>query len=311
MKKLMLVPILALSLLTGCNQDTAPTVTLDMWLEHYDDTKLCRGYCSLYDKDFKSLTDWDADEWDYDNYVLKAIKKGAEQSTRVNKRPKTAEDSNIICYLLQSRQECGAEGCFIYVFDNYIMTFTDFYYNRKYTSQRCYYEFDNLEGKGIIDSAIARADVIKNTTIEEENLAIREAKIENFLEKAEAATTASIEYSFKTLDGENRSLLNVLKTTEYDDEGLMSYVRGIIDDYQTLAVYNLDEHLSLRIGNEKTKSTKNGVENYTIAVCYHYKPTFTRSSYYEEGKYGIRKPYHISKESYNQIKAILDSLKTA
>ena len=311
MKKLMLVPILALSLLTGCNSNTVETITIDKWLEHYDDPTQCNGYYTPYTSDFERVLNPSTDDWDYDNYVLSAIKKGAEKSTRKSKRPKEELGDILIFYLLSSKQEYNIDGCFIYVFENYMMTFTDFIYQGEVKSQRCYYEYDTSVGKEIINTTLNRAQEIKDTAAAEKKYAEQEATIERFIAKAEIATNASITFDDSTnVKDENLSFLNTLKTIDFDDDELVSrhdYARGD----RPIAIYNLDEHYSLRIGDMNSYTSIHGVDMYPVTACYHYRPKFIKDVYYEEGKYGVRTKYLINEESFNKLKAVLDSLKTA
>ena len=306
MKKLLLVPIIALSLMTGCDINQPKMITLDRWLENAEDEKIANGWCNLYYKGFKSY-DMDADEWDYENYVLKAIKENVTGNyTRKNKRIEDTDSEIFFVYLMQNKQD-DADGCFLYVYENHIMTFTDFFVGKKYYSQRCYYAYDVEVGKKIIDAAVGRAKEIKDTYKQETALAKQEATIENFLTKAEEATTFSITYNNKSVEDENRSFLNALKGKEYRDNTDGTYT---LYDSEVLATYQIDEHLLLRLGTENRGSNFNGERGNIVEVCYNYKPTFIPSAYYEEGKYGPRQRYAISQETHSELKQVLDSLVT-
>lgn len=309
-KALLLIPILAASLLAGCNGVgyQPEVITLDQWLANADDTKECEGYYHLYKEGFKRI-DTGFDNYDYDNYVLKAIKESAKQTTRKNKKIKETGDTFFTYTLILDKPlKYNVLGCSIFVYENHIMTFTDFYMGNKYVEQRCYYEYDTAVGKKLVDTTLARAIEVKDTREEERRFAEEQATIENFLAKAEEATTFSITYNNKSVKDKNRSFLNALKGKEYvflkvDD----SYT---LYDSEVLATYQIDEHLLLRLSTENRGSSFNGERGNIVEVCYNYKPTFIPSAYYEEGKYGPRQRYAISQETHSELKQVLDSLVT-
>ena len=189
------------------------------------------------------------------------------------------------------------------------MTFTDFHYKGKYVSQRYYYEYDTEVGKKIINASIARADEVLNTREEETMVAKEEATIENFLAKAEEATTFSITYNSSNITDENRSFLNALKEKELIK--VDSEERVYLRDENKLAVYQLNENLSLWLAKDSFITKFNNNNDYNIIqVCYHYRPKFIKDSYYQEGAYGHRTTYLISKETHGELKQVLDSLVT-
>ena len=306
MKKLLLVPIIALSLMTGCDINQPKTITLDRWLENAEDEKIANGWCNLYYKGFKSY-DMDADEWDYENYVLKTIKENVTGNyTRKNKRIEDTDSEIFFVYLMQNKQD-DADGCFLYVYENHIMTFTDFFVGKKYYSQRCYYAYDVEVGKKIIDAAVGRAKEIKDTYKQETALAKQEATIENFLAKAEETTTFTMTYNNNNIEDENRSFLNTLKNKECLKSPNQEYVPSL-NDNNTVLTYQLNEHLALWLGKEDVIANSNGYSYNVIQICYHYRPRFIKDSYYQEGQYGVRTTYLISKETHSELKQVLDSL---
>ena len=308
MKKLLLLPVLAMSLMTACDLNQPPKITLDMWLENCENIEeKDYGFYDLYTIDFKSINR-DYDTIDYENYVIKAIKEGAASATPKKKRPEKTGD-NLVCYILTNRQECGAEGCLLYVYENYIMTFTDFHYKGKYVSQRYYYEYDTEVGKKIINTSIARADEVLNTREEETMVAKQEATIENFLAKAEETATFTMTYNNSNITDENRSFLNALKEKELIKVNSEEHV--YLRDENKLAVYQLNENLSLWLAKDSFITKFNNNNDYNIIqVCYHYRPKFIKDVYYQEGQYGIRTTYLISKETHSELKQVLDSLVT-
>lgn len=306
MKKLLLVPIIALSLMTGCDANQPKMITLDRWLENADDEKLANGWCNLYYKGFQTY-DMDADEWDYENYVLKTIKENAlGNCTRKNKRIEETGEIFFV-YLLQNKID-DATGCFLYVYENHIMTYSDFFVGKKYYQQRCYYEYDTEIGKKIIDTAVGRAKEIKDTYVKETRLAKQEATMENFLAKAEDTTSFVMTYNNNNIEDENRSFLNALKEKECTKSP--SQENSYLYDENILATYKLNEHLVLWLGKEDVIAKSNGYDYNIINVCYHYRPRFIKDSYYQEGHYGVRTTYLISKETHIELKQALDSLVT-
>ena len=311
MKKLLLVPIIALSLMTGCDLMQPKMITLDRWLENAEDEKIANGWCNLYYKGFKSY-EIDENEWDYDNYVLKAIKENVTGNyTRKNKRIEETGEIFFV-YLLQNRID-DATGCFLYVYENHIMTYTDFVkfskYGNKYYKQRAYYEYDVEVGKKIINAAVERAKEKKDTSDREIRLAKQEATIENFLTKAEETTTFTMTYNNSNITDENRSFLNALKDKELIK--VDSEERVYLRDENKLAVYQLNENLSLWLAKDSFITKFNNNNDYNIIqVCYHYRPKFIKDSYYQEGAYGVRTTYLISKEAHNELTQVLDSLVT-
>lgn len=307
MKKLLLVPFIALSLMTGCDLMQPKMITLDRWLENAEDEKIANGWCNLYYKGFKSY-DMYADDWDYENYVLKAIKENVTGNyTRKNKRIEETGEIFFV-YLLQNKID-DDDACLLYVYENHIMTYSDIVKGNKYYQQRAYYEYDIEVGKKIINAAVERAKEKKDTSNREIRLAEQEATIENFLAKAEETTTFSITYNNSNITDENRSFLNALKDKELIK--VDSEERVYLRDENKLAVYQLNENLSLWLAKDSFITKFNNNNDYNvIQVCYHYRPKFIKDSYYQEGAYGVRTTYLISKEAHSELKQVLDSLVT-
>lgn len=305
MKKLLLVPFIALSLMTGCDLMQPKMITLDRWLENADDEKIANGWCNLYYKGFKSY-DMYADDWDYDNYVLKAIKENVTGNyTRKNKRIEETGEIFFV-YLLQNKID-DDDACLLYVYENHIMTYSDIVKGNKYYQQRAYYEYDIEVGKKIINAAVERAKEKKDTSDREIRLAEQEATIENFLAKAEETTTFTMTYNNSNITDENRSFLNALKNKELIKAD--SEERVYLRDENKLAIYQLNENLSLWLAKDSFITKFNNNNEYNIIqVCYHYKPKFIKDSIYREGEYGHRTTYLISKEAHSELTQVLDSL---
>ena len=292
-----------MSLMTACDLNQPATITLDQWLENADDEKLARGWCTLYYQGFKTY-DYDADEWDYENYVLKAIKENVT-GNYTRKKKRIEGTGEVFFVYLMSNKQGDADGCFLYVYENHIMTYADFIKDKKYYAQRCYYEYDIEVGKKIINAAVERAKEKKDTPKQETALAKQEATIENFLVKAEEATTFSMTYNSQNIEDGNRSFLNALKDKEYIEVG-----GNTLSDNVILATYQLNEHLVLRLSKGDFFYNYDNDQYNVVEVCYHYRPKFIKDSFYEEGKYGVRKRYLISRSAHNELKQVLDSLVT-
>ena len=83
MKKLLLVPIVAVSLLVGCangNSYTPENITLDMWLDGIEKTKN-----NMYDvcPHSSEPTNDDANPVDWDNFIINTIKEFISLSNKI------------------------------------------------------------------------------------------------------------------------------------------------------------------------------------------------------------------------------------
>lgn len=124
MKKLsMLVPLLTVSLLTGCNRTIQmDRIYIDTWLKNIDDYSIDRGYFQVYPTTDlpKNISEYDIPWYkDYDNYIIKLIRDNLTTTTAKKIKNSTYSETYIF-YLLNDRELNS--GCFIYVFENYVMT---------------------------------------------------------------------------------------------------------------------------------------------------------------------------------------------
>ena len=273
MKKLLLVPVLAVSLLVGCAKGNAyvpEDITLDEWLDGVEKTR--NNMYDIYQKS-KPL-DLDADTpIDWNNYIIKTIKENVTSTTPRKKAIKTSNDEEYLWYALNNPKH-RTEGVMLYVQENYIITRADINYGSEVITQILYYDLEPSAGERIINAAKKRIEDERDAEAYETEKAKREGTIENIIEQAKKIEKEPvIKYQGSSIKDTNRSFLSDLtyeectKWTECfkedsDDKNIGPF----------LFTYTIDENLMM--GVDIFPHDRNGQDRYYLTVKYTYKRAF-------------------------------------
>ena len=249
MKKLLLIPIIATSLLTGCNNKNA--ITINEWLDGLD-----RGSWGLFAiREENGLLI--RQDYDYDFYVAGLIKDNIGDAKSKAKNSKDFENDYIMSYSLRRRYKDFSE-LFVYVYEDKIETSATAYYtNRNPEHQRFTYELSEESITTIVDGAKKRRQDVIDQNNKDHDDAKESASINNFFKKADEAETkpAIIRRNYYgVVDDKEKwqdrpidySFMEDIKGLEYQEKGDDYWYNS----YQTPSiVISLDKNTILRIYN--------------------------------------------------------------
>ena len=274
MKKLLLVPILTISLLVGCakgNSYVPEDITLDAWLDGAEKTH--NNMYNIYPEKQRPVDMDGNDAVDWDNYIIKTIKENVTSTTPKKKVNKVSDDEGYLWYFLRNPKH-RTEAVMLYIHENYITTKTDINYGSEVISQILQYDLQPSAGERIIKAAKKRIlDSYEAETYETET-AKKEGTIENIIERAKKIENEPvIKYQGSSIKDTNRSFLSDLtyeectKWTEYfkedsDDKNIGPF----------LFTYEIDENLML--GVDIFPHDRNGQDRYYLTVKHTYKRAF-------------------------------------
>ena len=274
MKKLLLVPILTISLLVGCakgNSYVPEDITLDAWLDGAEKTH--NNMYNIYPEKQRPVDMDGNDAVDWDNYIIKTIKENVTSTTPKKKVNKVSDDEGYLWYFLRNPKH-RTEAVMLYIHENYITTKTDINYGSEVISQILQYDLQPSAGERIIKAAKKRILDSYEAEAYETETAKREGTIENIIERAKKIENEPvIKYQGSSIKDTNRSFLSDLtyeectKWTEYfkedsDDKNIGPF----------LFTYTIDENLML--GLDGFPHDRNGQDRYYLTVKYTYKRAF-------------------------------------
>ena len=274
MKKLLLVPILTISLLVGCakgNSYVPEDITLDAWLDGAEKTH--NNMYNIYPEKQRPVDMDGNDAVDWDNYIIKTIKENVTSTTPRKKVNKTSDDEGYLWYFLRNPKQ-RTEAVMLYIHENYITTKTDINYGSEVISQILQYDLQPSAGERIINAAKKRILDSYEAEAYETETAKREGTIENIIERAKKIEKEPvIKYQGSSIKDTNRSFLSDLtyeectKWTEYfkedsDDKNIGPF----------LFTYTIDENLML--GLDGFPHDRKGQDRYYLTVKYTYKRAF-------------------------------------
>lgn len=274
MKKLLLVPILTISLLVGCakgNSYVPEDITLDAWLDGAEKTH--NNMYNIYPEKQRPVDMDGNDAVDWDNYIIKTIKENVTSTTPRKKINNATNDEEHLWYFLRNPKG-KAQVVTLSIFEKYIITNTEFSFAGSITHQILYYDLQPSAGERIIEAAKKRILDSYEAEAYETETAKREGTIENIIEQAKKIENEPvIKYQGSSIKDTNRSFLSDLtyeectKWTEYfkedsDDKNIGPF----------LFTYTIKENLML--GLDGFPHDRNGQDRYYLTVKHTYKRAF-------------------------------------
>ena len=255
MKKILLVPLMAISLLVGCNtnqQEEEQIVTLQDWLTNNDPIENeCKYFIGV----------GHYGDCDYENYVAN------ELLDDVYGRPeKTNVDGGRALLTYHVKKECGPyTECYIFVHENTIEveSYKNYYIGNK-PDQHLVYEYYSAFASNFLIKAYRRADEVYKIKEEEYEAASEAGKLENFYKQIEESTTNPIaRFSNVTKEDVGHALLDDIKGlfTKYNET---AYGANKGDAFMS---YGLNENFMLRFYLDKT-------EDCIAILEYRYQSSF-------------------------------------
>ena len=277
MKKLLLVPVLAVSLLVGCAKGNAyvpEDITLDEWLDGAEKTR--NNMYDIYQNN--KPIDLDADTpVDWNNYIIKTIKENVTSTTPRKKAIKTSNDKEYLWYALNNPKH-RTEGVMLYVFENCIVTSADINYAGDVISQVLYYDLEPAAGEKIINAAKNRIKNERDAEAYETEKAKNEGTIEYIIESAKKVENDPvIKYQGSTYKDTDRSLFSDLTFEECKE--WTNYFKQDSDDKNIgpfLFTYTINDNLMVGVDLQPHDRYVDGKEQdrYYLVVKYTYERAF-------------------------------------
>lgn len=203
MKKILLVPLMAISLLVGCNakeQEEEQIVTIQDWLTNNDPIE---NECNYF------IGVGHYGDCDYENYVAN------ELLDDVYGRPETTNvDGGRALLTYHVKKECGPyTECYIFVHENTVEveSYKNYYVGNK-PDQHLVYEYYSAFASNFLIKAYRRADEVGKIKSEEYEAALEAGKLDNFYKQIEESTTNPIAtFSNVTKEDVGHALLDDIK----------------------------------------------------------------------------------------------------
>ena len=303
MKKLLLIPLLTVSLLAGCangNSYKPENITLDEWLDGIEKSKN-----NMYDvyPHSSEPTDDDAQPVDWDNFIINTIKENVTSTTPKKRRTRTQRDGEEYLWYLLRNKKRRAEGVMIYVCEDCIVTRADLSYASDNYAQILEYDLEPSAGKKIIQTAKTRIADVKDSDAYETETAKREGTIENDIERAKVSEADPIiEYQGMKIKDDKRSFLSDLTFEECKKwtDVFKSEITKSEESY--LITYVIDDNLSANIDLNPHDRIINGetVDRYYLTVKYTYKRAFP---HHKDEICIFKTLYHLPKSTVNNLEA--------
>ena len=295
MKKLLLIPVIAVSLLTGC--DSSSTVTINDWFKTINEKTTWGRYALLNEDDL-----YEGDNYDFDLYTANLIKENVKDAKIKKKNIKEFDKGFKVSYEAKnSYNEYSEFKVFVYE-DKIATSATAYYTDRNPSNQRVVYELPEDNLKAIIEGAYKRRQDIRDQNNKDHTEARENASINNFFKQAdEAETKPSIirnkyygvvnekeDWREFTLD---YSIMEDIKGLEYEELDNYSY-----NSYQTPSIVcTLSNNTTLRIFNWASGPVADIEYRYKLT----YYPYYNDSHEYDVGHIG----YSLSPE---KTQALID-----
>lgn len=286
MKRVLLIPLLMISMLTGCDknkEEPLPYVSLTEWISDLDFADGHFYNLDLVTKNYGIMPDY--------NYVvsdnIKTLTKDIE-----GKETKEYSMAALLTYIVSKEHE-PFESCFIYIHEDSIEThaLTPFK-NGKVREQNYSYPISSLTAAKIVGGAYQRAMEIVQINKEEEKEAKEQSSPTNFCKKVEESEKGAT----LTLYGEGTAADIVVQDT---NKALLSYFKAMefteataYSAYKRTLTYAIDENLSLTI-------SPNSMGDYLA----EFEIKFDSSLGYTKD---LKFPYLVAKK---QVDALLDIVK--
>lgn len=252
MKKLLLIPIIATSLLTGCDFQEKPTVSLKEWLTDIEEDAFT--YFSIKD-DYKYAR---SSYRDYEYKVADIIKNNISSMKLQKVTPKVGGDHFI--YNLD-REIGNHNSLFLLVYENCIIYSANGKDNDERFDEYAEYSISEKDSKAIFEGVNARFkemdDIFNNTNAQAE----KDTTLDNFYAALEKdKEKAAIYYGDdKEVKDASLSLLEDIKDFDFSPVASDDTI-----DYQNRVTYGVRDNFLMEVGKVQNK------EYYATRLRYYF-----------------------------------------
>lgn len=277
MKKILLVPLMAISLLVGCNtKEQEEKDTLYTPMDWFKDTDVIENDLAFY-VDLYKVTDYDKE---VSNKLLKAFDTDFKHPKKINE----VDSYDLMSYTI--KKNMGPYTDFtIYIHERSVETRAVGRLNNRQIEQCVRYDTYGVLGTSLlITYAARRADTIHTIQKEEYDAAEEANTFKNFYEQIEESTTnPTVKFSNVTKEDTGHALLDDIKDL-FGKYGEKAYGANKGEPFMS---YGLSEDFALRFYLDK-------VEGCIALLEYTYQSTFGYSNTIDFG-------YEVSREKVDNI----------
>ena len=251
MKKLLLIPIIATSLLTGCDFQEKPTISIKEWLTDIEED----SFSYFHIKENKN----NYDRFSFNDYQYKVaeIIKDNISSIRLKKTIPNVKGDGFTYTL--DRQIGNYHSLYLSVYENCIHLNAQGKKNNERINQYAEYSISEKDSKAMIEAVTKRfeeMDEFYNATNEK---AEEETTLENFyIEVSKQGNTTAVYYDEKPVNDTALSLLDDIKAFDFIETTEKHNV-----DSKDKVYYGVDHNFLMEIGKVPYK-------DFSIVHLYHY-----------------------------------------
>lgn len=296
MKKIILLPLMVLPLLTGCNNtQKAPLFSLNEWLTNIDQKDPTYFEADIYDKTTRnpySDVDFKIAEIIKENTKSMSLKKCAP-ITEIREETK----SYPIRYIIDRKMDDFVRLEVRIDEENLFMWAVGYDENKTYLSEITEYTLPKEDGKKLIQEVDKRWAEVDKIANESYDRVWKETTPETFYAFIEESTTEpSVIYKEKETKDTNHSLLDDIKGFTYIE---IDYIFDL-DKHDDVVFYGLEDDYMMAIG---TVSNGNNSQSLVQLIKYYDNPACHADYEYISE---CRRTYSVSGE---KIKAFMDKAK--
>lgn len=294
MKKIILLPLMVLPLLTGCNNtQKEPKFSLEEWLTNIDQKDSTYFEADIYDKTTRnpySDVDFKIAEIIRNNTKSMSLKK-CGPVTEIREETK----SYPIRYILDRKMDNYGRLEVRIDEENLFMWATGYDENKTYLSEITEYTLPKEDGKKLIEEVDKRWAEVDKIANESYNEVYEKTSPEDFYSYIENSTTKpSIVYNDKETMDTDLSLLNDIKEFVYIE---VDYIFDMSDD-KGVVNYGIKNDFIITIGESWPNN-----EPMVQVTRYYDNPAGSYDPYYRDE---CRRTYSVSKQ---KLKAFMEKVK--
>lgn len=242
MKKMILLPLLALPLLTGCNP--RPQFSLDDWLTDIEEGTMTFFDMDVHDKSTKSKMPTNG----YSDYQYKLAEFIKENASSKSSSLFSSTSGDRIRYIIRRNMGDYYE-LQILVYESTIVMFAEGYRNEKdYFRTTTYYSIPKEAGKKIIEETINKWGEMQTLANESHRKVYEEMTPENFYSFIENNDAKPfIKYNGKESRDTDLTLLNAMKDFVYIE---LEHELPLYEEETGILTYGIENEYTIAIGRD-------------------------------------------------------------
>ena len=242
MKKMILLPLLVLPLLTGCNPQ--PQFSLDEWLTDIEEGTMTFFDMDVYDKSTKSKMPTNG----YSDYQYKLAEFIKENASSKSSSLFASTSGDRIRYIMRRNMGDYYE-LQILVYESSIVMFAEGYRNEKdYFRTTTYYSIPKEAGKKIIEETINKWGEMQTLANESHRKVYEEMTPENFYSFIENNDAKPfIKYNGKESRDTDLTLLNAMKDFVYIE---LEHELPLYEEETGILTYGIEKEYTIAIGRD-------------------------------------------------------------